>query len=182
MKKISFPVLEVRMVDINKIKGNNYNPNVVAPKELKLLQTSIEEDGYTQPIVSYYDNDKDEYVIVDGFHRFLIGKKLKLKELPVVVLKKDIKQRMESTIRHNRAKGEHQIDRMVHIVSELVREGRNDSEIMNFLGMELDEILRLKQHSTITEIFKNVTILKAGNSILQKKTNYLYIQKWLLNI
>ncbi|MDR2880132.1 MAG: ParB/RepB/Spo0J family partition protein [Fusobacteriales bacterium] len=155
MKDISFPVLNVKMVNIDKLKANNYNPNKVAPVEFKLLQTSIEEDGYTQPIVTYYDKKTDEYIIVDGFHRLLVGIKLKLKKLPVVVIEKNLKQRMESTIRHNRAKGEHQIDRVINIISELVKEGRSDDEIMHFLGMESDELLRLKQHSTIAEVFKN---------------------------
>ena len=155
MKNITFPVLNVKLVDINKIEANGYNPNKVAPKELKLLETSIKEDGYTQPIVTYFDSVKKKYVIVDGFHRFLVGQKLKLEQLPIVVIEKDIKQRMESTIRHNRARGEHQIDRMVHIVSELIKEGRNDIEISKFLGMEPDEVLRLKQQSGIAEIFKN---------------------------
>ena len=154
MKNISFPVLNVKLVDINKLKKNNYNPNRIAPTEFKLLQISIEEDGFTQPIVTYYDKNSDEYVIVDGFHRFLIGMKLKLAELPIVVIEKDLKQRMESTIRHNRAKGEHQVDRMVYIVTELIKEGRNDEEIRNFLGMEPDELLRLKLHSSIAEVFK----------------------------
>ena len=155
MKEITFPALDVKLINIDKITANDYNPNKVAPKEMELLEISIKQDGYTQPIVTYYNQTEDQYIIVDGFHRFLVGIKLNLKKLPVVVIKKDIKQRMESTIRHNRARGEHQIDKMVHIVSELVREGRNDNEIAIFLGMEPDEVLRLKQQSGIAELFKN---------------------------
>ena len=155
MQTISFPVLDVKLVNINKLKGNNYNPNKIPKKEFSLLKISIEEDGYTQPIVTYYNKITDEYIIVDGFHRFLIGVELGLKVLPVVTIEKNLKQRMESTIRHNRAKGEHQIDRMVYIIGELIKEGRNDNEILKLLGMEPDELLRLKQHSNIAEVFKD---------------------------
>ena len=120
MNKITFPVLNVKMVDINKVVANDYNPNKVAPPEMKLLKHSIEEDGYTQPIVTYYDKDHDQYIVVDGFHRYRCAKEyFGLKQIPVVTIDKDLKNRMASTIRHNRARGTHQITDMSKIVIDL---------------------------------------------------------------
>ena len=104
-KEIEFPVLNVKMVDINKVIANDYNPNKVAPPEMELLRHSIEEDGYTQPIVTYYDKDNDVYIVVDGFHRYRCAKEyFNLKQIPIVTIEKDLNNRIASTIRHNRAR------------------------------------------------------------------------------
>jgi len=154
MKRIKFPVLNVKMVDIEKVVANDYNPNAVAPPEMKLLKLSIEEDGYTQPIVTYYDGEK--YIIVDGFHRYRCAREyFKLKKIPIVVINKDINNRMASTIRHNRARGTHSIKGMSDIVLMLIRGGWSDSEISKHLGMELEEVLRLKQITGLKEAFIN---------------------------
>ncbi len=154
MKRIKFPVLNVKMVDIEKVVANDYNPNTVAPPEMKLLKLSIEEDGYTQPIVTYYDGEK--YIIVDGFHRYRCAREyFKLKKIPIVVIDKDINNRMASTIRHNRARGTHSIKGMSDIVLMLIRGGWSDSEISKHLGMELEEVLRLKQITGLKEAFIN---------------------------
>lgn len=156
MKEIKMPVLNVKMVSINKIIANSYNPNSVASTEMKLLQKSIEEDGYTQPIVSFYDEKNDIYEIVDGFHRFLVGKnKLKLNKLPLVVIDKPIENRIASTIRHNRARGKHGIESMGDIVKNLLERGWDNIKIAKHLGMEAEEILRLKQLKNIAEHYKN---------------------------
>ena len=111
------PVYSVISVPIEKIKPNTYNPNAVAPPEMKLLYESIKEDGYTMPIVCYYSRENDIYVIVDGFHRYRImldHSDIYEREkgmLPVSVIRKPIDQRMASTIRHNRARGSHKIGR-----------------------------------------------------------------------
>lgn len=148
MAKIEFPVLNVKMVDINKVVANDYNPNKVAPPEMKLLKHSIEEDGYTQPIVTYYDEKNDSYIVVDGFHRYRCAKEyFHLKEIPIVTINKDLRNRMASTIRHNRARGTHQIADMSKIVVDLSNNGWTEAEISKHLGMELDEIIRLKQVS-----------------------------------
>ena len=90
-KEIQFPVLNVKMVDIDKVVANDYNPNKVAPPEMQLLKHSIEEDGYTQPIVTYYDKQKDIYIVVDGFHRYRVAKEfLNLKQVPIVTIDKDL--------------------------------------------------------------------------------------------
>lgn len=154
MKEIKFPVLDVKMVDINKVIANNYNPNKVAPPEMELLKHSIEEDGYTQPIVTYYDKEKDIYIVVDGFHRYRCAKEyFNLKQIPIVTIDKDLKNRMASTIRHNRARGTHQIIDMSNIVMTLTKFGWTEEQISKHLGMELDEIIRLKQITGLKEMF-----------------------------
>ena len=110
------PVYDVRAVPVEKVVANSYNPNVVAPPEMKLLELSIWEDGYTMPCVCYYDAEKDLYELVDGYHRYLVLKRSKRiyeRErglLPVAVIEKDISNRMASTIRHNRARGTRRTD------------------------------------------------------------------------
>lgn len=162
MKEIEFPVLNVKMVDIDKVVANDYNPNKVAPPEMKLLKHSIEEDGYTQPIVTYYDKEKDQYIVVDGFHRYRCAKEyFNLKQIPVVTIDKDLTNRMASTIRHNRARGTHQIIDMSKIVIDLSNNGWSEEQISKHLGMELDEIIRLKQISGLKEAFANHTFSKS---------------------
>ncbi len=154
MTNIEFPVLNVKMIDINKVIANDYNPNKVAPPEMKLLKHSIEEDGYTQPIVTYYDKNNDTYIVVDGFHRYRCAKEyFHLNEIPVVTINKDLSNRMASTIRHNRARGTHQIADMSKIVVDLSNNGWTETEISKHLGMELDEIIRLKQVSRTKRSF-----------------------------
>lgn len=156
MKKISFPCLNPKLVPAKKIQANDYNPNKVASPEMKLLAHSIEEDGLTMAIVVYYDPQIDKYIVVDGFHRYTVLTKIfKCSEIPVVIIEKDIKNRMASTIRHNRARGVHKVDLMAEIVLKLIRLGWTDEEIAKHLGMECDEVLRLKQQTGIAAIFKN---------------------------
>ena len=151
----------MRAVPIEKIHANSYNPNSVAPPEMELLYKSIKEDGYTMPIVCYYIADNDTYEIVDGFHRYttmLRHKDIYEREggmMPVVVIEKDISNRMASTIRHNRARGSHSIELMSNIVSELTKSGMSDAWILKNIGMDADELLRLKQLSGLAELFKN---------------------------
>lgn len=162
MKKIDFPTMNVKLVPMNKVISNDYNPNKVATMEFKLLIHSIEEDGLTQPIVTYYDKDIDKYIVVDGFHRFIILRDhFKCKEIPVVEIKKDIRNRMSSTIRHNRARGKHQVDMMSILVEKLLKLGWSDIEIANHLGMEAEEVLRLKQMTGLTELFRNQKFSRA---------------------
>ena len=166
-QKIEMPVLNVKMVDINKVVANDYNPNKVAPPEMKLLKHSIEEDGYTQPIVTYYDKKNDIYIVVDGFHRYRCAKEyFHLKEVPIVTIDKNLESRMASTIRHNRARGTHQIIDMSHIVITLTQNGWKEAEISKHLGMELDEIIRLKQITGLKENFANHTFSKSWEEYL----------------
>ena len=156
------PVYNIQAVPVEKIVPNDYNPNAVAPPEMKLLYDSIKSDGYTMPIVCYYDKLKDSYIIVDGFHRYRIMKEytdIYEREnglLPVSVIDKPLDQRIASTSRHNRARGSHDVDLMSNIVKELHEFGRSDTWIAKHLGMEKDEILRLKQITGVAALFKEV--------------------------
>ncbi|MBA3350885.1 MAG: ectoine synthase [Blastocatellia bacterium] len=155
------PVYEVKGVPFDKVKANDYNPNKVAPPEMQLLETSIWEDGYTQPIVTYYDPTQDMYIVVDGFHRFATmrsSQRIREREnniLPVVVINKEIGDRMASTIRHNRARGTHNVELMSTIVAELVEMGKGDRWICQHIGMSPDELLRLKQITGVAALFAN---------------------------
>lgn len=164
------PVYGVKPVPISKITANDYNPNSVAPPEMALLETSIWEDGYTQPVVVVYDKDNDVYVVVDGFHRFKTlrdSKRILEREkgmLPVVVLDKEMGDRMASTIRHNRARGSHNIELMSHIVAELVEMGKGDRWICEHIGMSADELLRLKQITGLAALFQNREFSKSWDA------------------
>lgn len=167
MKTYKSPVYNVRKVPIDKIQANAYNPNAVAPPEMKLLYKSIYEDGYTMPIVCYYLNDEDKYEIVDGYHRYMVMKTHKdIYEredgcLPVVTIDKDLDNRMASTIRHNRARGSHSIELMMNIVADLVASGMSDAWIMKNIGMDAEELLRLKQISGLASLFKDKDFSKS---------------------
>ena len=155
------PVYGVRRVPIDKVRANEYNPNRVAPPEMRLLYDSIKQDGYTMPIVCYYNERDDMYEIVDGFHRYTVmlqHQDIYDREhgmLPVSVIDKPIDERMASTIRHNRARGTHDVDLMSNIVAELHKIGRSDAWLAKHLGMDQDEILRLKQITGLAEAFKD---------------------------
>lgn len=165
------PVYGVRPVPIEKIRPNEYNPNSVAPPEMRLLYDSIKQDGYTMPIVCYYDREADRYDIVDGFHRYRIMLEhddIREREggmLPVSVIDKPIDERMASTIRHNRARGSHDVDLMSNIVAELHTIGRSDAWIAKHLGMDQDEILRLKQITGLAALFKDKEFSRAWEEI-----------------
>ncbi|HDS9359459.1 TPA: IbrB-like domain-containing protein [Enterobacter cancerogenus] len=155
------PVDCVLWIKQDDITANDYNPNNVAPPEKRLLSKSLELDGFTQPIV-VTENEAQHYEIIDGFHRHEIGKnratlKRQLKGyLPVTCLRKDRQDkynRMAATIRHNRARGRHQIHAMSEIVRELVQLGWDDVRVGKELGMDSDEVLRLKQINGLLELF-----------------------------
>ena len=159
MTRYKSPVYDVIAVPLDKVVANSYTPNVVAPPEMKLLEISIWEDGYTMPCVCYYMKDTDQYELVDGFHRYMVMKtsrRIYEREgglLPVTVIDRDLSHRMTSTIRHNRARGMHNVELMSHIVAELTRSGMSDAWIMRNIGMDKDELLRLKQISGLAELF-----------------------------
>lgn len=161
------PVYNVRSIPIEKVRANDYNPNAVAPPEMELLETSIWEDGYTQPVVAVHDKDTDTYVVVDGFHRFKILRdceRIRDREngmLPVVLLNKEMGDRMASTIRHNRARGTHNIELMSNIVAELVEMGKGDRWICQHIGMSPDELLRMKQITGLASLFQNTEFSKS---------------------
>jgi ParB-like chromosome segregation protein Spo0J len=154
------PVDTVLWVKLENVQANEYNPNTVAPVELDLLYTSVKSDGYTMPVVCYALGG-DKYEIVDGFHRFkTLSNHEDLKKrthgyLPITVIDKPLDERMGSTIRHNRARGNHQIKSMSEIVLDLLRSGWDDRKICEKLGMDQEEVLRLKQISGLKEAFAN---------------------------
>ena len=161
------PAYGIIAVPVEKIKPNTYNPNAVAPPEMRLLYESVKSDGYTMPIVCYHDKAADHYIIVDGFHRYRImleHQDIYEREkgmLPVSVIDKQIDQRMASTVRHNRARGSHDVDLMSNIIKELHELGRSDAWISKHLGMDKDEVLRLKQITGLAALFKDVKFGKA---------------------
>ena len=171
MEKHKSPVYNVIAVPVHKIKPNNYNPNCVAPPEMRLLYQSIKMDGYTMPIVCYYNKETDEYIIVDGFHRYRVMLEHEdiFEREGVSIIHKPIDQRMASTIRHNRARGSHNVDLMSNIVKELHEIGRSDAWISKHLGMERDEILRLKQITGLAALFQDVKFGKAWRPIEEEE-------------
>lgn len=161
------PVACVQWIHISKVQANDWNPNSVANAEMKLLHTSISEDGYTQPVVAVWDPEAGadglgRYVIVDGFHRYTT---MKIYEdiaattqgyLPVVVLDKSPADRMASTIRHNRARGKHSVAGMGSLVFAMLMAGETDETICNKLGMEASELARLKHTTGYSKLYENV--------------------------
>ena len=156
------PIDRVRWVPIEKVEPNDYNPNAVASIEMRLLYISIAHDGYTQPIVTVYDPERDRYVIVDGFHRYftcqqnpdILARNKGM--LPIVVIDKSINDRMAATVRHNRARGKHSVDGMASMVFQMLDNGWDDAAICNELGMEPEELLRLKHITGFSKLFADV--------------------------
>lgn len=164
MKINNQPLNNVQWIHRDNLLPNNYNPNKVAPPELKLLKTSIIEDGWTQPIVV-----NDDYTIVDGFHRWTVSGHKEIYQItdglvPVVVLApKDRASKQMATIRHNRARGTHHVLEMSNIVSEMVNQGLSGEEIMQRLQMEKEEVVRLLYRSGIpkSDVFKDAEYSKS---------------------
>jgi ParB-like chromosome segregation protein Spo0J len=164
------PVDRVRWVPVEEVDPNDYNPNSVAGKEMGLLYTSIKHDGYTQPVVVIRDEAKGKYVIVDGFHRYFTCKsnpdiyERNRGRLPVVVIEKSINDRMASTVRHNRARGEHSVQGMANMVFTMLDNGWSDAAICNELGMEPEELLKLKHITGFSKLFEDVAYQKSWES------------------
>lgn len=157
------PVDYVMWAPADKVQGNDYNPNSVAPPEMRLLNISIKKDGFTQSIVGWEPDGNEEIEVVDGFHRTRIGKEDREISrrlhgyLPISLIESgrtDLRDRMAATIRHNRARGVHGVMPMTDIVAELIRQGWTDDEVARELGMDADEVLRFKQNVGLPELFK----------------------------
>jgi ParB-like chromosome segregation protein Spo0J len=140
MSDIDFPVLAAKLIPVSKIHANTYNPNTVAAPEMDLLELSIREDGFTQPLVCYHDKEQDKYI---------------LPSVPVTVIDKPFENRIASTIRHNRARGTHGIEKMGNIVQQLVANEWSDERIAKELGMDREEVFRFKQRSGLKSAFSN---------------------------
>lgn len=214
----NMPISRVRWVHIDQMQANAYNPNSVAGQEMKLLHTSIKEDGYTQPVVAIWDevavsvpctcepiplsghrpscrimNEKSgRYVIVDGFHRYMVMRSYPdISEqtrgyLPVVVIDKPPADRMASTVRHNRARGRHSVAGMGSLVFGMLSEGQTDAQICNKLGMEAEELARLKHITGYSKLYADATYspVVLGKGQLDEKAKYKRahpeeaVQKW----
>lgn len=175
------PICHVQWIPIQKVHANSYNPNSVAPPEMKLLYTSVKADGYTQPVVVIYDEKKDRYVIVDGFHRYSIMRRYSdiyamcEGKLPCVVLEgKTMNDLMASTVRHNRARGKHSINGMSNIVMEMLLNGASDVEVCNQLGLEAEELVRLKYITGYAKLYENNEFTRAQISPKQAQIAAAY--------
>lgn len=158
MSNFKSPIYNVIGVPVENVEANLYNPNSQDSVSFKLLEESIWQDGYTQPVVCYPKGD-GKYTVIDGEHRMrvmLTSKRIYEREnglLPIVVIDKSEADRMASTIRHNRARGAHSIELMSNIVSELTQSGMSDAWILKHIGMDADELLRLKQVTGLAALF-----------------------------
>lgn len=163
----SEPVDRVRWVELDRVTPNEYNPNHVAKAEMRLLHTSISHDGYTQPVVTIWNPERERFEIVDGFHRYYVMRTNRDifdrcgGKLPIVVIDKGINDRMASTVRHNRARGKHSVEGMSNMVFHLLENGWSDAEICNELGMEPEELLRLKHITGFSKLFADKEYRKA---------------------
>lgn len=161
------PVGCVLWVPVEMVEPNDYNPNAVAPKEMQLLYISISHDGLTQPIVTIFDEEKNKYIVVDGFHRYFTCKSQKdiyeknSGRIPIVVLNKSINDRMAATVRHNRARGEHSINGMSNIVFNMLNEGWNDATICNRLGLDPTELVKIKHISGFSKLLDDYNYSEA---------------------
>lgn len=161
------PVGMVQFVPIENVQANDYNPNAVAAEEMRLLHTSIAEDGYTQPTVTIWDEELEKYVIVDGYHRYTTMRKyedIRARTggfLPVVVIDKPIEDRIASTVRHNRARGKHSVTGMGSLVFQMLQAGEGDAEICRKLGVDAEELARLKHVTGYSKLFKDMEYSKS---------------------
>ncbi len=159
---IDLPCMDPVIVPIDKVVANNYNPNHVSDSNMELLLQSIIDNGFCFPVVTIYDEVLDKYIVVDGFHRYIIFRDyLEVDSLPVVILQHTLAQRMAATVQFNRARGVHQVELMGDLVQALVGQGLEDEEIAKHLGMDAEEVYRLKQITGIAELFKNQTYSKS---------------------
>ena len=155
---MKIPCKNIRLVNRNMIIANCYNPNNVPKDKMLLLKQSIIDNGFCYPIITIYDEEIDKYIIIDGFHRFMICQKewLDIEEIPIIVLDHDITKRMTATIQFNKARGVHQVDLDADLIRKLSEQGLTDEEISIHLGIDIDTVYRYKQLTGISDLFKNV--------------------------
>jgi len=153
---IKLPCMNPIIVDIDKVQSNTYNPNSVSSQNMDLLEESIMSNGFCFAVVTVWDPDLEKYIVVDGDHRYMeFRDRLQARQIPIIVLEHDITKRMEATVQFNRARGVHQVELMGDLVQALVEQGVPDEEVAQKLGMEIEEVFRLKQITGIAELFKN---------------------------
>lgn len=148
------PACRPQLVPADQVEGNDYNPNKVAAPELDLLEESIKADGITMALVVMTDLERDRWVVIDGFHRHRVAtERLGRRWVPCTVLERPLADRMASTVRHNRARGKHQVELMAALVKALLAEGLDDEQMAVRLGMSVEELLRLRQMVGAARIF-----------------------------
>lgn len=165
---LNHPALNIQLIHSSNLQGNDYNPNKVAPPEMKLLKLSIKKDGVTMPVVACeQDNKNKPYVVVDGFHRTTVistDKDINASlhgYVPVSILNKSLEDRVTSTVRHNMARGTHQVDLSANLIAMLRKHNWTDERIGIELGMDADEVLRLKQTTGLAELFADKEFSKS---------------------
>lgn len=155
--KIAVPCMNTLLARRELVVANGYNPNYVPKEKMRLLRQSILDNGFCFPIVTIFAQDDERFVIIDGFHRHLMGdgKWLDMEYLPIVVLQHSISQRMAATVQFNKARGVHQVDLDADVIRALLEQGQSEEEISLHLGIDVDTIHRYKQLTGISELFKN---------------------------
>lgn len=154
--RVLVPCAQVLLVKRDLVQANTYNPNSVPDEKLDLLRQSIMDNGFCFPIVTIFDDELEKFVIVDGFHRFMVSGDawLGLTHVPIVVLDHDVSKRMAATWQFNKARGVHQVDLDADLIRALIQQGLNDGEISEKLGIDLDTVMRYKQVTGIAELFR----------------------------
>ena len=153
--RIEMPCLQTRLVPRENVVANGYNPNSVNDDKLDLLKQSIIDNGFCFPIVTIWDGDQEKYVIIDGFHRWLVSspEHLDIQEIPIVVLKHDVSKRMIATVQFNKARGVHQVDLDAELIRSLIEQGLGEEDIAAKLGLDIESVHRYKQLTGVAELF-----------------------------
>lgn len=130
--------LEVTYKPIDWLKPNEYNPNRQSDYEFQLLLKSIREDGMTQPVLCLPNGQ-----IVDGEHRWKGCKELGFTEIPVVIVDMSEEQRRVATLRHNLARGSHDIELEADVLRDLQKLGALEwaQEALQLTDIEVDRML-----------------------------------------
>jgi len=155
-RKILIPCANTLVVSRSLVVANTYNPNHVSDDKMELLYQSVVDNGFAFPIVVIWDDDQQLFVVVDGFHRYLVSgpKWLDMSHVPVAVLAHDAAQRMIATWQFNKARGAHEVDLDADLIRALIQQGMSEDEIGQHLGVDLDTVHRYKQVTGIVELFK----------------------------
>ena len=166
---LKFNCKNIIFVDIDLVEANDYNPNFVTSVNMALLKTSIDQNGFCYPVVVIYDTSKEKYVIIDGYHRYKILKEhYKSKIVPIIVLEHNINERMIATIEFNRARGVHHIDGDANIVVTLSKNGMPDTDICKYLGMSIEEVLKLKQSTGLKDAFMDHVFSESWDELKER--------------
>lgn len=174
------PTGMVQWIHVSEVQANDYNPNSVAVREMKLLHTSIKSDGYTQPVVVIRDDEIGKWIIVDGFHRYTIMRTQQdiydttSGYLPCVIIDRPLADRVASTVRHNRARGKHSVAGMSSLVFKMLQEGESDESIIEKVGLEAEELHRLKYVTGFAKLMENHEFAKAVMTEKQLKLKAAY--------